>query len=497
MNYIQSNPFADYGSIVCGDRFIGRRNDLGILNSRVIRPDTPGNLAVIGDYRIGKSSLVYKAIMEHKPEFLSRKVLPIWINLATYDHASAFFRAMVTSSYDEMENQDWLDDSVRIAFNRVLQDELSWTEGYIRIQRFFEKVRSAGFHILFILDEFDHARTLFKGDVSGFQGLRELSYRPEWRVTYVTMSRRSLRDIELQTKAISTFDLIFHKHYLGMFDDADIREYFDRLSSIGIDVTPKLSEEVLFYCGGHPYLLDMLGYQIVELFFEKNIVDVKLAAHQIEHGILAHYDHMIDILEETGMLKKMLQILFGPVIDVTQTDVDELLRYGLIKGNQEQYVAFSNHFQDFLKITERQVELWAIWRETEIALRQVITSKMLERFGEEWTNELEKTHPKLHEIFERCRRARQNEEQLFETRASHNLIDFTYPRDLFAIIFSEWNLFKTIFGKDKGYWDQRAQLLAKIRNPLAHNRDQILYSHEKQIAEGYCLEILEVLRGEC
>jgi hypothetical protein len=75
-----------------------------------------------------------------------------------------------------------------------------------------------------------------------------------------------------------------------------------------------------------------------------------------------------------------------------------------------------------------------------------------------------------------------------------NLIDFTYPGDLFAIIFAEWNTLSAIFGRDRAYWDQRAQLLAKIRNPLAHNRDAILHDYERQIAEGYCKEILAVLR---
>ncbi len=69
-----------------------------------------------------------------------------------------------------------------------------------------------------------------------------------------------------------------------------------------------------------------------------------------------------------------------------------------------------------------------------------------------------------------------------------------YPQDLFAIIFAEWNTFKAFFGRDKSYWDQRAQLLAKIRNPLAHNRDQAVYDYERQIAEGYCKEILTVLK---
>jgi len=494
MNTDFENPFADYGGIVRGDRFIGRNDSLRVVENRVIRPHEPGNLAIIGDYRIGKSSLVYKAVMEGKEELLRKKLLPIWINLATYDHASIFFRSLVTRCYDEMEELGWLDEPIKSAANRALQDELSWTEGYGRIQRFFEKVRQADFRILFVLDEFDYARYLFKGDISGFQGLRELSYRPEWRVTFITTSRRTLRDIELQTKAISTFDLIFHKHYLGMFDEADMQEYFARLSSVDIGITPSLKERVNFYCGGHPYLLEMLGYELVELFRERQEIDVDLAAHRIERSFLDQYDHMISILKEDSSLNKMLQILFGPVVDVTQADVDEFLRYGLIQAtDQGNYVAFSAYFQAYLKLIERQIDLWSIWRETEIALRNHITGKMMEQYGEQWIVKLEKARPNLKPIFEKCRKAQQKEEQSFGSRASRNLIDFTYPQDLFAIIFSEWNTFKAVFGKDKSYWDQRAQLLAKIRNPLAHNRDQAFYDYERQIVEGYCKEILAIL----
>lgn len=86
-----ANPFADYGGIVHGDQFIGRHESLRIVHSRVIGSSEPGNLAIIGDYRIGKSSLAYKAIIDRKQELLARKRLPVWINLATYAQASSWF----------------------------------------------------------------------------------------------------------------------------------------------------------------------------------------------------------------------------------------------------------------------------------------------------------------------------------------------------------------------------------------------------------------------
>lgn len=490
------NPFADYGGIVRGERFIGRHDSLKVVENRIIRPKEPGNLAIIGDYRIGKSSLVYQAVMERKKELIARNIFPIWINLGTFDQAPFFFRSLVTSSRDELEEAGCLTDAITQAAQRALQDELSWTEGYVRIQRYFEKIRQAGIQILFILDEFDHARHLFKGDISGFQGLRELSYRPEWRINFVTISRRSLRDIELQTKAISTFDLIFYKYYLGMFNNEDMEEYFARITSVGIELTSDLKERIRFYCGNHPYLLEMLGYEIVEQFRETGIADVDQAAHRIEQSLTDHYQHMISILSEDNSLKKLLQILFGPVVDVKQTDIEEFQRYGFIYLSETgTFSAFSAHFQAYLQLVERETDLWPLWRETEVALRNVVTLKMLERYGEHWIDSLSRAKASLKAIFDRCREAQQKEVKNFGSRASQNLLDFTYPRDLFDIIFAEWDVFRPIFGKDKNYWDQRAQMLAKIRTPLAHNRDQTLYEYEKQIAKGYCEEILEILRA--
>ena len=60
MNF--ENPFSDYGKIVRGERFIGRGQIIGVVESRIIQPANPGNLAIVGVHRIGKSSLVYKTI---------------------------------------------------------------------------------------------------------------------------------------------------------------------------------------------------------------------------------------------------------------------------------------------------------------------------------------------------------------------------------------------------------------------------------------------------
>ena len=490
------NPFADYGTIVHGERFTGRKNDLQVIEGRVIGPRDPGNLAIVGDSRIGKSSLVYKAVIDRREELIAKRLLPIWFNLSSYDSAPVFFRSLVTRCIDELEELGWLSLNIQQTAERALQDELSWSEGYSRIQRFFEEVRKEGVRILFILDEFDHARHLFQENISAFQGLRELSYRPEWRVSYIVTSRRTIRDIELQTQAISTLDGIFHKHYLGMFDADSIEEYFGRLASIGISDNVSLREKVTFYCGGHPYLLELLGYEVVELFRKEQVVDIDEAARRSMPAFLSQYDRMRELLREEGNLDKILQILVGPVVDVKWTDVENLLKYGFIKQDEQgTFTAFSEHFQTYLEIIERHFnwDLWPVWRRTEKALRHLITRMLREKYGDNWIETLEKAKPKLKTIFDRCREAQEKEARVYGNRASSNLIDFTYPQELFTIIFAEWHVFKETFGQDKNYWGQRSQLLAKIRNPYAHNRDEVVYDYERQIAEGYCQEILTVI----
>ena len=493
MNDAFENPFADYGKIVRGDRFIGRKKMIGVIENRIIQPMNPGNMAIIGMHRIGKSSLAYKTIIEQKEKLIAKKVLPVWMGLSSYDQPANFFRSLVTECVNEMEDLNWLSEQIRRLADQALAADDPWDQ----IKRFFKKVREAGYGTLFILDEFDRARLLFKGDTA-FQRLRELADYPDYRLSLVLTSRRSIREIEHEAGSSSPFHNIFQVQRLAMFGDEDLEAYFSQFSSIGMPISDDSRARVLFYCGAHPYLLEMLGCEIVEKFRQNRKIDVDKSADAIIQSVFEHYDDAIRLLQEEETLNKLLQILFGPVIDVRQTDVTALENYGLIKPNENgRYVAYSEHFHAYLEMQERAAEfaadLWPIWRDTEKALRQRITNAMIDKYGERWVGRVEKAHPQLKEIFEKCREARQKDERLFGNRASQNLLDFTYPQDLFAIIFGEWSSFKDIFGRDKQYWDQRASLLAKIRNPLAHNRDESLREYERQIAEGYCNEILNTL----
>ena len=397
-----------------------------------------------------------------------------------------------------MKRLDWLSNTVQDLADYALETEDAWDE----IKDFFTEVQEEGYRMLLILDEFDHARYLFKGNTA-FQRLRELADYPDYGFSLVLTSRRSIRDIEQLAGSTSPFHNIFQVQRLAMFNDEDLAIYFSRFSDIGMPISDEDKKRLLFYCGSHPYLLEMLGWEIVERFRQnpEQEVGVDKVANTILQSIFGHYDDMIRLLREDETLNKLLQILFGPAIDIKPTDVTELKNYGLIKANEDgNYVAYSEHFHDYLKLHERSAEfsdeIWPIWRKTEKTLREVITITMSGVYGDGWITELEKGRSNLKKIFDVCREAQQKDEKTFSERASKNLIDFTYPADLFTIIFSKglWEQhFEPLFGETKNYWEQRKQLLSKCRNPLAHNRGETLKPHEFKTIEAYCTEILDIL----
>jgi hypothetical protein len=55
------NPFSDYGQIVKGSRFAGRKEEVQKIHNRVLG-EAYGNIAIMGMPRIGKSSLVWNAL---------------------------------------------------------------------------------------------------------------------------------------------------------------------------------------------------------------------------------------------------------------------------------------------------------------------------------------------------------------------------------------------------------------------------------------------------
>lgn len=350
LNIKNLNPFADYGKIIYGDRFIGRLDSIRVIESRIINPPKPANLAIIGLPRIGKSSLAFKAIMEREKNLISSKSLPIWIDVSEINQIIDFFCNLISECVEKLRILDLIDSQLNDVVNQIYDENLLWTKRFSFILKFFKLIRNLDYKIIIILDEFDHARKIFKDTAEGFQKLRALSYNPKYSVTFVTTTRRSVKNIEKKLKGSSTFYETFMNNNLGVFDDDDIEKHFNKYTTVDIILTDDEKNKILKYCGKHPFLLDILGFEIIEIYQKEKKINVDKAFSHVEEAIVSYYDHLINILKEDGTFSKLLQIVIGSQVGIIGADINILLSYSLIEhSNEGGYRVFSQHFHDYLE----------------------------------------------------------------------------------------------------------------------------------------------------
>jgi hypothetical protein len=192
---------------------------------------------------------------------------------------------------------------------------------------------------------------------------------------------------------------------------------------------------------------------------------------------------------------------------VNPSDIDELLIYGLIKKGEKYFIAFSEHFQNYLKYKERteyiEIDTWRLINQAEKGLRQLILGVFKDNFGDSWEehylnkySNIPDKKKRLNEIFDMLKNSYQRDiEQYGSLALNLTLLDQTYIHQLFDyfILFSWDDLFKAIFQKEKRYWNEVKKYLEKVRNPMAHQKIEVLLDSEIIKTEEYCKEIITII----
>jgi hypothetical protein len=508
---ILTNPFADYGGIIINERFIGRKKEIEDIQNRLLGPSF-GNISIVGLPRVGKSSLVWNAVFLNKISLIQNQIIPVWISFGEYVNIYETLDEIIFEIGDVLSASNIINELQEIA-NKIATSA-STVEKRRFIKRYFKFLKQKGYRIIVALDEFDNAKNILS--LQDFQFLRELSYSIETKIAIITISRKSIQELEPENGALSNFYQIFTDLRLKLYSESDIDLYWKRIESLGNNISVDYKLMSNEYCGRHPYLLDVLNHQVFNQITQTEI-DLKdtflKIIEDLRLKLFNEFEAILKLMTFEGLGDKLMQMIVGPVYDINQRDSEKLLKYDLVNTNDnEHFSSFSNFFNDYLLLKANSIDVWPLWSEVERELRNLIKRELYETFGDNWEIGYRNSFGKDVESItgEKNRKVevldgspnslgltkeKERSKNLFGDLASGHLIDYTLPRNMFeSFISKNWPWYVKTLGKDKTYWRPIFEHLGKIRNPLAHNNPNFLSDSDKNLAEGYCKMLLEKIK---
>ena len=323
------NPYTERAMITDTTMFFGRGEELNNIFSRLA---TSQSYSIVGQRRIGKSSLLYHLC---QPEvYRDRMPDPAKCVLAYFD----------LQTVGELTRERFFKLALRKfaqASNGRLRTEYEST--YDGFRTFVEDSHDAGWELVLCLDEFEVicGRGEFDSDLFAF--LRGLSNN--YNMAYVTASRWVLHELCQMGKIDSSqFWNIFTTLHLGLFKEKEARDLitvpFNRSE---VELSTEDADFVLRLAGRHPLFLQVACCHLFEARQKGgvNYTDVEARFRQEANPYFGYiWDHFKD--EERLTLYKLSH---------DEQDVDRLAqleRSGSVVRQDGTYRFFSEAFGCFV-----------------------------------------------------------------------------------------------------------------------------------------------------
>lgn len=499
------NPFSGYGSVVEPSRFIGRAREINAIKQRVLQNHAYGCSAIVGEARIGKTSLMYYPFRVRNKEGLEDRKIAVDMGSIARLHFSQpddFFKHLIKHAHRKLEKHTH--------YNLGSLYESAILSPYFVTDTMFEylqQVKEDGFRLIFLLDEFDGIERIFANAPESFQTLREMGYDYRWKVGFVVTSRLGIGQIEKTCGSISNLAGIFQDINLGLMSEADIRLLIEsRLAETNINFTASEISEIIRLAGQHPFFVEMLGFYLFEeKTYGTESDDIVAAAVARSRGEFER--NFNGFRDRLGIerFRHLVEAVLGFETDLNSRQ--ELVRLGHLveehgEAGQVKRYPFSDIYRDYLakyaKHLEKPVwlkddDLWYLLKNTEKKLRELISTKLQQHYGSNWEQELERfarATNKYDDWIAARERELRNFRQYNETPVLP-LIEYSYIGDLGVMICysSWWNYFKVVFG-EKQWVDEQIRTLSRVRNPQAHFRDDVIPENEVERARVSCRDLL-------
>jgi len=520
------NPFASPTEQVVGDDFVGRKSVLAEMHRYVVYPNRISNYHVVGLPRIGKSSLLkaFKEMVLHNHYNLD--LIVIYISLDNCKNSEKM--------WDEIGHLLRKDLKRKFSSSnkyKVFEEELEF-EGiddnnvdYKYVCSVAKSMKVAGFFGLVLIDEFDNFSNIATKETVG--NLRTLFNSADYGIRAVIASRRMVERIEKEVEGavnanVSTLAPIFiNGCKLMMFNEEDMDDYWKSISKkIGCNISEKYIQEVQYYVGSHPSLLNLLnGSYWAEKdshdYIGDNSTEIKLS-EELVNKLHDSFDWAVwRDMKKWQLLRSLILSTWGPDEEIPSEDMSELQRYGVIKKDQiltepngPIRIAISRYFTEWMNLKRYILPFGDEWSKAEGNMRRIVKRFCDELYqGDEnkMIKHLETKNVNSIEVGVEPRYTAKGRFSSMKTKMTNNinkypdmsssLIDYSDPSDLPEIFFKrEWHWFGQIFGNSWNDWREKFSTINEVRNMKSHNNPSIPQTRI-ELAKKYCHEVNEKIES--
>lgn len=281
----QRNPYLNRVMIKRKEDFFGREQELRRIYSR-LNANPPGSVSIVGERKIGKSSLLNHVYMRSQREiFLEHpeSMIMVFLDLQEQHGISldGFVKVLLHMASFELRGRLDVGDC---------------SSGLNGIKDLVQRLEKNGFRLAIMLDEFEVITRNPKFDLEFFSFLRFLANH--YNVAYVTSSARDLQ-VLCHTKEISDspFFNIFTTMRLSVFKEPEALELIRVPSErVGRPLEP-YAKEILALSGLFPFLIQIACSHMMEHLEEVGTVrepDLREMSRTFYEEAKLHYRYMWD-----------------------------------------------------------------------------------------------------------------------------------------------------------------------------------------------------------
>jgi class 3 adenylate cyclase/AAA+ ATPase superfamily predicted ATPase len=330
------NPYINRAAIRHPEKFYGRNIEIGRIYSRINVSD-PQSISIVGDRRIGKSSILHFIYHEdNRTKYLS--------------NPESYMFALMDLQEEPNDTISEFIESLLTLISAELGRDIPMTgkTGYDTLKRFAMELRREKRKLIILFDEFELITQNESFDSSFYAFFRGLA--SNYDIAFITSSMRDLQEL-CRVKAIanSPFFNIFSKVHLGPFRYKEAIELIEKPSSSAGHPLSEYADAILDISGMLPIFIQIACsafFEFIQTTGKNNVSseDIEEIENIFFDEASSHFQYIWDSFDDDA--KDMCRdVLFQKEIDDDRKNVlIDLTKRGYIIEKDNVYKIFSSTF---------------------------------------------------------------------------------------------------------------------------------------------------------